>query len=65
MKAGEFEARCLAVLDEVAVSGREVVITKRGRPVARIVPVESASKGPLAGLIVYQGDIVSPIDGPT
>lgn len=62
MGAGEFKARCLAVLDEVAASRREVVITKRGRPVARVAPLEPATKAPLEGLIVHQGDIVSPID---
>ncbi len=62
MGAGDFKAKCLAVLDEVAASRREVVITKRGRPVARLVPLEAATNAPLAGLIVQQGDLVSPID---
>ena len=34
----EFRAKCLGLMDEVAESGREIVITKRGRPVARLVP---------------------------
>lgn len=38
MKAGEFKAKCLAVMDEVAATGEAVVITKRGKPVARLVP---------------------------
>lgn len=62
MRAGEFKARCLAVLDDVASSRREVVITKRGRPVARLVPLARARKEPLKGLIEYEGDLVSPID---
>jgi prevent-host-death family protein len=62
MGAGEFKAKCLRVLDEVATTRRDVVITKRGRPVARIVPVEPDTEGPLHGLIVEQGDLVSPID---
>jgi prevent-host-death family protein len=62
MGAGEFKARCLSVLDEVASTKREVVITKRGRPVARVVPLEPTTEGPLEGLIVEQGDLVSPID---
>jgi len=61
MPAGEFKARCLAVLDEVAVSKREVVITKRGRPVAKVVPLAEAEAVPRQGLIVRQGDLVSPI----
>lgn len=38
MKAGEFKAKCLAVMDEVAETGESVRITKRGKPVARLVP---------------------------
>jgi prevent-host-death family protein len=64
MGAGEFKSKCLSVLDEVASSKREVVITKRGRPVARLVPLEPVSQDALAGLIVYEGDIVSPVDVP-
>ncbi len=37
--AGEFKARCLSLLDEVQASGDEIVITKRGRAVARLVPI--------------------------
>ena len=39
--AGVFKQGCLAILDDVAATHREVVITKRGRPVARVVPVVS------------------------
>ena len=39
--AGAFKQGCLAILDEVAKTHREVVITKRGKPVARLVPVIS------------------------
>lgn len=62
MAAGEFKAKCLAVLDEVAVSKQEVVITKRGRPVAKVVPLTPSHPVPRKGLIVRQGDLVSPID---
>ena len=40
MKASEFKAKCLRLLDEVQHSRTEIVITKRGRPVARLVPAE-------------------------
>ena len=43
--ASRFKAQCLAMLDEVAATGEEIVVTKRGRPVARLVAV-----GPPAGL---------------
>ncbi len=42
--AGEFKQGCLALLDEVAEGNLEIVVTKRGRPVARIVPVEDPSE---------------------
>lgn len=61
MQAGEFKAKCLAVLDEVASTGREMVITKRGRPIAKIVPLKVAEAAPLEGLIEYQGDLISPV----
>ncbi|MGH9456184.1 MAG: type II toxin-antitoxin system Phd/YefM family antitoxin [Thermoanaerobaculia bacterium] len=60
--AGEFKARCLALLDRVAETGEEVVVTKRGRPVARVVPVETPA--PLEGSIIREGDLISPIDEP-
>lgn len=39
MQASEFKARCLAVLDDVARTREEIVVTKHGVPVARLVPV--------------------------
>lgn len=39
VQAGDFKARCLALLDEVAEQRTEIVVTKRGVPVARVVPV--------------------------
>jgi prevent-host-death family protein len=36
--ASHFKAQCLAMIDEVAAGGEEIVVTKRGRPVARVVP---------------------------
>ena len=40
--AGAFKQGCLRILDEVAETHREVVITKRGKPVAKLVPVQPA-----------------------
>ena len=42
MAAGEFKAKCLAVIDEVKATGEAVLITKRGKPVARVVPDDLA-----------------------
>ena len=62
--AGTFKARCLAIMDEVQVKRQAVVITKRGKPVAKLVPVEKEKDdifGFLKGKIEVKGDIVSPI----
>ena len=64
MAAGEFKARCPAILDEVAASKRPLIITKRGRPVAKVVPLAEAEPLPRKGLIVRQGDLISPIGSP-
>lgn len=60
MPAGEFKAKCLAVLDRVARTGEQVVVTKRGTPVARVVPIETVRLS-LAGSVTTRGDIVGPI----
>ena len=62
--AGEFKARCLQLLDAVAAGGEPLTITKRGRPVARLVPLPGASAlfGALAGSVREQQDLVAPID---
>lgn len=38
--AAKFKAECLALLDDVAETGNEIIVTKRGKPVARVVPLE-------------------------
>jgi len=53
--AGKFKNVCLRVLDDVATTRTDVVITKRGRPVARLVPyVEPVSKRSLVGSVVKE-----------
>ena len=59
--AGEFKAKCLALLDEVEAHGSSIVITKRGRPVARVVPLARAA-GCLRGSLVHEDDLLSPVD---
>ncbi len=65
IKASEFKARCLKLMDEVAETGKEIVITKHGRPVSRLVPhVERPRSlfGIDKGRIRIHGDIIEPID---
>ena len=67
MPAGEFKVHCLAVMDEVASKREAVLITKRGKPVAKLVPVEKEKDdifGFLKGKGRILGDIVSPIISP-
>ena len=63
LAAGEFKATCLKLMDEVAVTGKSITITKRGKPLARLVPVEKTRPGKgfgaLAGTVEIHGDIVS------
>lgn len=66
--AGEFKQTCLRLLDEVGIDGEPIVITKRGRPVAQLVPVEPEGAndwaGAMAGRIRITGDIVAPAAEP-
>jgi prevent-host-death family protein len=65
MKASEFKAKCLAVMDEVERTGQSVVITKNGKPIAELVPHRSRARnarGILKGRLFVTGDIISPID---
>ena len=48
--AGEFKSKCLRLMDEVAETGVPIIVTKRGRPVSRLVPVEPA-RGAISGLL--------------
>ncbi len=60
--AGEFKAKCLHLLDEVQRTRKEIIITKRGRPVARMLPVEQqppAGFGRMKGTVEIRGDIVA------
>jgi prevent-host-death family protein len=64
MAASEFKARCLQVMEQVRSTRAPVVITKRGKPVAKLMPPDEAparALGRLAGRIEILGDIVSPV----
>jgi len=66
IKASEFKAKCLALMDEVARTGETIRVTKNGRPVAELHPV--AAKKPASpfgwhkGRVKELGDIMEPID---
>jgi prevent-host-death family protein len=61
--AGKFKAQCLKLMDEVRDRNCEIVITKRGKPVAKLVPFEDKRPdifGYMKGSLVILGDIVGP-----
>lgn len=63
MPAGSFKVHCLKVMDEVALKRQTVVITKRGKPVAKLVPVEQKTDdiyGFFVGKGTIKGDIIAP-----
>lgn len=65
MPAGKFKTHCLAVMDEVAATREAVVITKRGKPVAKVVPVDGPRPKKLLGSLVgvllpARGDLTEP-----
>ena len=67
MPAGSFKVHCLAVMDEVQSKRESVIITKRGKPVAKLVPIETEKDeifGFLKGKGKILGDVVSPILSP-
>jgi prevent-host-death family protein len=63
MPASVFKARCLTVMDDVQATGEPVIVTKRGKPVVKVVPVESETDlfGFMAGKFKIVGDIESPV----
>ena len=67
ISAGEFKAKCLKLMDEVQSQGSEVVITKRGKPVAKLVPAGKSKErrsvyGCMKGTVAIHGDIVGPLE---
>ena len=65
IKASQFKAQCLALMDDVARTGRTIVVTKKGKPVAELRPHRPRPKSP-HGIwkhrVIIKSDIISPID---
>lgn len=64
--AGQFKARCLALMDHVDRTGEEVIVTKHDRPVAKLVPMRAPAEprplfGRSKGRLRVVGDIVAPV----
>jgi len=61
--AGKFKVQCLAIMDRVKKTGEPVLITKHGKPVAKLVPAPSSPDdifGYMKGKVKILGDIVGP-----
>ena len=64
MSAGVFKARCLAVMKQVQATGEPVIVTRRGTPVVKVVPIRKKKDdifGFMKGKVKIVGDIESPI----
>jgi prevent-host-death family protein len=62
LSASRFKATCLALLDEVAETGEELVVTKHGKPVARVVPIKPPQS--LAGSVTFlvsDDELIAPL----
>ena len=67
ISVSEFRRKCLRILGEVSATRESVVITRNGRPVVKLVPMDNGAKdflGCLAGVIEIVGDIESPVEPP-
>lgn len=60
--AGEFKAKCLSLIDQVNETGHEIVITKRGKPSAKLIPFKPRRVESLIGRLVGIGEIVGDPD---
>jgi len=64
IEASEFQARCLALMDDVVATGQVLIVTKNGKPIAELRPYSSGREGSPFGLdrdLRILGDIVAPI----
>lgn len=62
MSVSKFKAECLSVLEEIKKQKKRIRITKRGKPIAEVIPVESEKEDiPLKETVIFLGDLVSPV----
>jgi prevent-host-death family protein len=63
--AGEFKQKCLALMDEVALEGFELIITKHGTPICKLVSLPASTEnsrfGRMKGTIKFHGNLTDPI----
>ena len=64
VKASEFKSKCLALMDEVARTGKPLVVTKNGKPVAELRPHVGTTRkaaGVWKDRLLIKGDIIAPL----
>jgi prevent-host-death family protein len=62
LSVSEFKAKCLSVLQDVNKQKKRIIITKRGKPIAEVIPHESEDKIiPLEDTVLFMKDIISPV----
>lgn len=63
---GEFKSKCLSLLERVRTKKERLIITKRGKPIAEVIPLKTKNHSlkdhELRGSIIYEGDLISPIE---
>ena len=61
ISAGQFKTHCLKLMDEVAMHSEEIIITKRGKPIVKMVPLSRSHEpfGAIRDAITINGDIVN------
>ena len=61
----EFKSRCLSLLEDVARTGEPLLVTKRGKPLARVTPSGNVAvarpQDTLRGSVSYEGDLLGPV----
>lgn len=67
VNASTFKAKCLALMDQVARTGKPLLVTKKGKPIAELRPhLDARPRSPFGmhqDLVAIKGDILAPIDG--
>ena len=62
IEAEQLQQQAVSVVDELATSGETLTILRHGKAVARLVPLTTDPRRRLCGSIIWQGDVISPID---
>ena len=63
MQASAFKTKCLTVMNEIQATGEPVIVTKRGKPVVKVIPAEP-EKGDILGFMAGEFEIVGDIESP-